>query len=414
MSASTFESLALDERIQSALREIDYQEPTEIQSATIPLALEGRDLMATAQTGTGKTAAFVLPILQRMYQEKDNHPKRILRALILSPTRELAQQIEASVTDYAKYLPFNVLSVVGGLPIQRQIRKLQKGVDVLVATPGRLLDLMKRKEVNLRRVDFFVLDEADRMLDMGFVHDVQDIAKVLKKDRQTFFFSATTSPDVISFSRSLLQNPEKVEAHPPDTVGENIESKVLFVERKDKRDLVAELLQNKAMERVLVFTATKSDASVLAAVLSRKDITADAIHSDKSQKERQRALSDFEEGKTRVLVATDVMARGIDVTNITHVINYDLPHDPENFVHRIGRTARAGTSGVAISFCDLDEVKLLQAIERFTGETLNLDDSHSFHSPLVQTMKNQKNSPFARRGRGGRGSSRSSGRRRIA
>ena len=439
MKTDSFESLAMNPRIVAALKEVGYSEPTEIQAAVIPLAVAGEDILGAAQTGTGKTAAFVLPILERMAlsesenelarepspdsedeaspekqstADKKKRPRRVrhVRALILSPTRELAQQIEANVEAYAKFLPFNVTSVVGGLSIQRQIKQLQKGVDILVATPGRLLDLMYRKQVDLRQVEYFVLDEADRMLDMGFVYDVQDIAKKIPKERQTFFFSATTSGEVESLARVLLDNPQTVAVHPPDTVNENVESQVLFVERRDKRDLVLELVKDPAVTRVLIFTATKSDANVLAAILSRQEIPTAAIHSDKNQRDRQQALRSFDEGKVKVLVATDVMARGIDVEGISHVINYDLPGDPENFVHRIGRTARAGSKGVALSLCDLDEVKALNLIESFIGRELDVNKEHKFHSPFVETMKNRKESPFARR-RSGRGSSQGRGRR---
>jgi ATP-dependent RNA helicase RhlE len=438
MKTDSFESLAMNPRIVAALKEVGYSEPTEIQAAVIPLAVAGEDILGAAQTGTGKTAAFVLPILERMAlsesenelarepssdsdaaaaekssaESKKKKPRRVrhIRALILSPTRELAQQIEANIEAYAKFLPFNVTSVVGGLSIQRQIKQLQKGVDILVATPGRLLDLMYRKQVDLRQVEYFVLDEADRMLDMGFVYDVQDIAKKIPKERQTFFFSATTSGEVESLARVLLDNPQTVAVHPPDTVNENVESQVLFVERRDKRELILELLKNPAMTRTLIFTATKSDANVLAAILSRQDIPTAAIHSDKNQRDRQQALRSFDEGEVKVLVATDVMARGIDVEGISHVINYDLPGDPENFVHRIGRTARAGSKGVALSLCDLDEVKALNLIESFIGRELNVNKEHKFHSPFVETMKNRKESPFARR-RSGRGGSQGRGRR---
>ncbi|NBW40547.1 DEAD/DEAH box helicase [bacterium] len=439
MKTDSFESLSLNPRILAALKEVGYSEPTEIQSAVIPLAIDGQDILGAAQTGTGKTAAFVLPILERMamsesenelergmqaqpsegdaHDQSDSRGKRqkkrrnrFVRALILSPTRELAQQIEENVEAYAKFLPFNVLSVVGGLSIQRQIKQIQKGVDILVATPGRLLDLLYRKQVDLRRVEYFVLDEADRMLDMGFVHDVQDIAKKIPKERQTFFFSATTSGEVGSLARVLLQNPQTVAVHPPDTVNENVESQVLFVERRDKRELILELVRDPEMTRVLIFTATKSDANVLAAILSRQDIATAAIHSDKSQRDRQQALRAFDSGENRVLVATDVMARGIDVEGISHVINYDLPGDPENFVHRIGRTARAGSRGIALSLCDLDEVKALHLIESFIGSTLDVDREHAFHSKFVETMKNRRESPFAKK-RSGRGGSRGRGRR---
>lgn len=411
MQETTFESLALNQSILSALIAAGYETPTEIQAAAIPPVLQGRDLSGTAQTGTGKTAAFVLPILHLLAERvgTDNgrgrhkgHRRRV-RALILSPTRELAQQIEASVKTYGVNLPLKVTSVVGGLSIQQQIRRLQGGVDLLVATPGRLLDLLQRRAVDLRSVDFFVLDEADRMLDMGFVHDVQDIARRLPEDRQTLLFSATTSSAVEQLSRVLLNKPLRVEGHPPDTVVEKIEQHLFYVDRKDKRALVLELLERDQAERALVFTGTKGDSNVLAAVLSRKGFPAVAMHSDKGQRDRQKALREFESGSVRVLVATDVMARGIDVEGITHVINYDLPNDPENFLHRVGRTARAGLTGVAYSFCDLQEVPLLQAIERFIKEPLTLDENHSYHSPIVQAMKNQKTSLFGRRGRRGFG-----------
>ncbi len=420
MTTQSFEDLALDKRILSALDEAGYQEPTEIQSRAIPEVLNGHDLMATARTGTGKTAAFTLPLLQLMIaktgidkkqaaeeqteSDQDSNGRKPgrrikLLTLILSPTRELAQQIESNLEAYAANLPFKTMSVVGGLPIGKQIRKLQKGVDILVATPGRLLDLMQRRAVRLRDVSFFVLDEADRMLDMGFIHDVQDIARELRKERQTLLFSATASPEIQQLSRTLLKDPKHLSVSPPQSVAENITQKLMFVELKNKRALMLELLSDPDIKSALVFTETKSNANVLASMLSQAGIDADAIHSDKNQRVRQQVLSDFEDGKIKVLVATDVMARGIDVDGITHVFNYELPGDPENFVHRIGRTARAGASGVAISLCDLSEVSNLKSIESFSKIELPVDREHKYHSPFVETMKNQKESPFAKRGR---------------
>ena len=410
MTNINFESLALSPEILSALEDTGYTEPTEIQAAAIPLALEGTDLMATAQTGTGKTAAFSIPLLQQLQlshkplketddeqgEQKRRTPKSKVRGLILTPTRELAQQIDDNLKSYGKNLPFNVAVLVGGLSIQKQVRELKKGVDIIVATPGRLLDLMRRKEVNLRAVEFFVLDEADRMLDMGFVHDVRDIERALKKERQTMLFSATTSPQVDQLCTVLLKSPERIAVDPPQSVGENITQRVYFVDTGNKRDLLMEILEKEEVARALVFTETKSNANVVSAVLGRAGIKCDTIHSDKKQKDRQNALKAFDSGDIQVLVATDVVARGIDVDGISHVINFELPKDPENFVHRIGRTARAGATGVALSFCDNTEVGSLRGIENFTGESIEVDDSSQYHSSFVQHMMKQASSPFGR------------------
>lgn len=413
MTENTFESLALSAEILSALQDAGYSKPTDIQQAAIPVALTGKDIMATAQTGTGKTAAFALPLLHVLQQaahkksaastEQSNtttkargRDRTAVRGLILTPTRELAQQIESNLQIYGKNLELRICVLVGGLPITKQIRELNKGVDIIVATPGRLLDLLNRKAVQLNQVDFFVLDEADRMLDMGFVHDVRDIARTLRTKPQTLLFSATTSPQVEQLSSVLLQNPERIAVDPPQSVGDNITQKVYFVDQGNKRDLLIDILSKEEIKRALVFTETKSNANVVAAVLSRAGVNADTIHSDKSQKDRQKALQDFDSGKITVLVATDVMARGIDVDGISHVINFELPRDAENFVHRIGRTARAGATGIALSFCDNTEVGSLRGIENFTGETLEADESHRFHSPFVAHMKKQASTPFGR------------------
>jgi ATP-dependent RNA helicase RhlE len=410
MTENDFEGLALSSEILSALQDAGYSKPTDIQLAAIPVALTGKDIMATAQTGTGKTAAFALPLLYVLQQAglnksaatteqanvKSRGSRTAVRGLILSPTRELAQQIESNLQIYGKNLDLRISVLVGGLPITKQIRELNKGVDIIVATPGRLLDLLNRKAVQLNQVDFFVLDEADRMLDMGFVHDVRDIARALRTKPQTLLFSATTSPQVEQLSSVLLQNPVRIAVDPPQSVGDNITQKVYFVDQGNKRDLLIDILSKEEIKRALVFTETKSNANVVAAVLSRAGLNADTIHSDKSQKDRQKALQDFDSGKITVLVATDVMARGIDVDGISHVINFELPRDAENFVHRIGRTARAGATGIALSFCDNTEVGSLRGIENFTGETLEADESHRFHSPFVAHMKKQASTPFGR------------------
>ncbi|MCB0354036.1 MAG: DEAD/DEAH box helicase [Bdellovibrionales bacterium] len=418
-SPKRFADLGLHASLLTALTKAGYEVPTPIQEQAIPIVLTGADLMATAKTGTGKTAAFSLPLLQKLVEQnekflevkRENLPKASVQALILSPTRELAQQIEESLKTYSTELSVRVLSVVGGLPIQKQIQALKRGVDILVATPGRLLDLLDRKAVHLDKVNYFVLDEADRMLDMGFVHDVRDIARKIRGVHQTLLFSATTSGEVEQLSRVLLNSPQRVSVSSPEAVADNLEQVVCFVDKKNKRPLLFDIVKRESVERALIFTATKSDAEFLATVLTKQDLPAEAMHSDKHQKARQKALDSFANGKVKILVATDVMARGIDVDGISHVINFDLPSDPESYVHRIGRTARAGGSGKAISFCDYEEVKSLQAIERFIKEPLVVDETQPFHSPFVQTMKNQKESPFANKRK--RYSSFSAGKRRA-
>ena len=404
MKNITFENLDLHEDLVRALAEAGYESPTAIQRNAIPEATAGSDLLASAQTGTGKTAAFALPMLNYLcnYQANKQNKKAPVRGLVLTPTRELALQIEENIRIYSKHLPLRVLSVVGGHPIQKQVNSLRRGVDIVIATPGRLIDLLKRNAIRLNKVDVFVLDEADRMLDMGFVFEVKDIARELPSDRQTMLFSATLNDQVHQLARVLLKNPKKIDVHPESTVAENIEQQVFFVDRINKLKLIEEMLQSEKFERTLVFTTTKANANVLANRLSKQGVTAAAIHSDKNQKERQAALKDFDSGKVRILVATDVVARGIDIDGITHVINFDLPTDAESYVHRIGRTARAGASGVAISLCDMDEVAMLKSIERLTENTLDPQLEHRYHSPLVQTLKGRRESPFATRKRGRR------------
>ena len=357
-----------------------YTEPTPIQSQAIPPLLDGRDVLGCAQTGTGKTAAFALPVLQRLAQASSRAGKPVIRALVLTPTRELAAQIGDSFAVYGEYLAAKHTVIFGGVNENPQIRALRGGVDILVATPGRLLDLHGRGFIKLGQVEFFVLDEADRMLDMGFVHDVRRVLAVLPKVRQNLLFSATMPASIVSLAGSFLRDPVHVEVTPQSSTVELVDQYVMFVERTDKTRLLAMLLKEKGTERAIVFTRTKHGANRLARKLDRAAIRCAAIHGNKSQGARNRALDSFRNGTVQVLIATDIAARGIDVDDITHVFNFDLPNIPESYVHRIGRTARAGRSGVAISFCDMTEGEYLRDIESTIGMKLSVDDDHSWHS----------------------------------
>ena len=382
MTSNAFDTLSLSAPILRALSDEGYQQPTDIQQATIPLILEGKDLLATAQTGTGKTAAFALPMLHLLH-ERGNRTQRGIRALILTPTRELALQIDESFRTYGRHLPLRSTVVLGGVSMGAQIKALRRNPDVLVATPGRLMDLMRQGQVRLDRVEFFVLDEADRMLDMGFVQDVRKIASEIPENRQTLLFSATMSSEIAQLAAGILRNPSRVAMTPAAPVANNIAQKVLFVEQTNKYALLSGILKDENAQRVLVFTRTKHRANRIMQQLSRQGVSVDAIHSNKSQSARQRALSAFDRGKIKVLIGTDIVARGIDVENISHVINYELPEDPENYVHRIGRTARAGAAGIALSFCDAAEVPMLRGIERFTRCALPALEDHPFHAPAI-------------------------------
>ncbi len=360
----TFVTLRLMEPILRALRERGYETPTPIQSQAIPHLLKGRDLLGIAQTGTGKTAAFALPILDFLAGDPQPRLPRKPSALVLTPTRELAAQIGESFGDYGRHLDIRHAVVFGGVGQGPQTKSLRRGIDVLVATPGRLIDLMEQGHVDLGAVEIFVLDEADRMLDMGFVNAVRKVLAKLPRERQSLLFSATMPADIMRLAGSILRDPVRVEVTPPATTVDRIAQSVLYVEKKDKRALLAEVLCDPALERVLVFTRTKHGADRVVKHLRGLDESADAIHGNKSQGARERALDGFRTGRVKVLVATDIAARGIDVRDITHVINFDLPNVPESYVHRIGRTARAGRDGTAISFCDQDERENLRAIER--------------------------------------------------
>ena len=381
MNTVTFKQLNLIEPVQRAVREEGYTYPTPIQEAAIPSLLEGRDLLGCAQTGTGKTAAFALPIIQRLSLDPRSPAPRSVRTLILTPTRELAAQIDESFKVYGKHLNIRRAVVFGGVGQYPQVKALSRGVDVLVATPGRLLDLMGQKHLRLDRLEVFVLDEADRMLDMGFIHDVKRVIAALPKKRQSLFFSATVPPEIVRLADSMLTDPVKVSVTPSATTVGRIDQRVMFVSRKDKRDLLNHLLDNPEVSRALVFTRTKHGANKVVRQLEKTRVRADAIHGNKSQTSRTRALESFRSGKIRVLVATDIAARGIDVDGISHVINYDLPNIPESYVHRIGRTARAGAEGIAISFCDKDEAAYLTDIQKLIKTEVAVSEDHPWHIP---------------------------------
>lgn len=374
-----FKELNIIEPILKALEEEGYSTPTPIQAQAIPHILEGLDVLGCAQTGTGKTAAFSIPILQKL-DNTAKHGRKEIKVLILTPTRELAIQIGESFTAYGKHLSLRHTVIFGGVGQKPQTDALTRGIDILIATPGRLLDLINQKYINLKTIDFFVLDEADRMLDMGFIHDIKRILPMLPKQRQTLFFSATMPKEIAALADSILHNPVKVEVSPVSSTVDVIEQHLYLVEKEEKKLLLVELLKDKNKESVLVFSRTKHGADKIAKLLSKEGIGSEAIHGNKSQNARQRALSNFKERKTRVLIATDIAARGIDVDNLSHVINYDLPEVPETYVHRIGRTGRAGREGIALSFCSSDEMPMLKDIQKLIGKQLNRVTDHGFET----------------------------------
>ena len=385
-----FEQLSLIEPILRAVKKEGYLTPTPIQQQSIPIILQGRDLLGCAQTGTGKTAAFAMPILQLLSAAKtQNQAQKKIRALILTPTRELAIQIEESLRNYGIYTGLNQLVIFGGVPQNSQTNALRRGVDILVATPGRLLDLMNQGFVDLRSLEIFVLDEADRMLDMGFVHDVKRIIARIPAKRQTLFFSATMPAEIQKLADTILSNPAKVEVTPVSSTAQTIQQSLYYVGKGDKKSLLNHLLQDASIETALVFTRTKHGADKVTKDLTRAGIPAEAIHGNKSQNARQRALHNFKTRQTRVLVATDIAARGIDVDNLSHVINFDLPNIPETYVHRIGRTGRAGASGIAISFCDHEEKEFLRDINKLIGKTVPVVSEHPFsmNAPSAQPAR---------------------------
>jgi ATP-dependent RNA helicase RhlE len=399
---TTFEELGLAEPLLRAINAENYTEPTPIQAQAIPYLLEGRDLLGIAQTGTGKTAAFALPILHRLAADPVPRKRGAVRALVLTPTRELAVQIVENFRSYGRHLGLRSAVIFGGVGQQPQVDNLSRGLDVLIATPGRLLDLMNQRHANLRDLSILVLDEADRMLDMGFIHDVRKIIATLPKERQTLFFSATMPNDVERLAQSILKEPVRVEVTPPATTVERIDQRVYFVDAGNKNALLADLLKDHTVERALVFTRTKHGADRVVKHIERIGVGTQAIHGNKSQNARQRALNDFRDGKTRVLVATDIAARGIDVDGITHVINFEIPNIPETYVHRIGRTARAGRDGIALSFCDKSEKSYLRDIEKLTRRALTVVNEHSFHGPAAKgEVEDERQERGDRRGHGG-------------
>ena len=367
----TFKELNISKPILKALTNKGYETPTPIQEQAIPVALAGRDLLGIAQTGTGKTAAFAIPIIQNLNQPQTKGKKREIKALILTPTRELAIQIDECFSEYSQYADLYHTVVFGGVNQNPQVEKLRRGVDILIATPGRLLDLIAQKHIRLDHIQHFVLDEADRMLDMGFIHDIRRLLPLLPKCKQTLFFSATMPQEIASLSKSILYRPVKVEVTPVSSAVDTIEQCLYFVEKPQKSDLLSTILKKEQGKSVLVFSRTKHGADKIAKVLNRKGIGCEAIHGNKSQFARQRALTNFKSGKTRVIIATDIAARGIDIVDLEMVINYDLPEVPETYVHRIGRTGRAGRTGVALSFCSQEEKTKVRNIQKLTGKKLN-------------------------------------------
>jgi ATP-dependent RNA helicase RhlE len=381
-----FQSLNIIEPILKSLKEEGYTTPTPIQVQAIPIVLQGTDLMGCAQTGTGKTAAFAVPILQLLSATKTFDRKRKIRSLIITPTRELAIQIAESFKTYGRYTGLTCMVVFGGVKQNPQTTELQRGVDILVATPGRLLDLMSQGFITLRDVEFFVLDEADRMLDMGFIHDVKKIIAALPQKRQSLFFSATMPQEIVKLAGTILHNPLKVEVTPSATTVETTKQYVFFVDKGNKNALLVDVLQDKNIKTALVFTRTKHGADKVVRILEKNRISAEAIHGNKAQNARQRALTNFKARSTRVLVATDIAARGIDVDDLEFVINFEIPNISETYVHRIGRTGRAGAKGTSLSFCDAEEKPWLKDIEKLIGKKILVIDDHPFplmdHNPV--------------------------------
>lgn len=409
---TSFAELNLAEPIQRALADEGYVTPTPIQAGAIPHLLEGRDLLGLAQTGTGKTAAFALPILNYLLNNPRRAPAKGARVLVLAPTRELAAQIDDSFKAYARHMRLKHTVIFGGVGQGRQVDAMRNGVDVLTAAPGRLLDLINQGHIDLASLEVLVLDEADRMLDMGFIRDIRKIIALLPEKRQTLLFSATMPPSINDLAQSLLRDPARVEVTPPSSTVDRIRQAVMFVDSENKKDAVLLLVDNPKVVRAVVFTLMKHEANKVAEFLNKNGITAEAIHGNKSQGARERAMSGFRSGSVKVLVATDIAARGIDVDDVTHVFNYDLPNVPESYVHRIGRTARAGRDGWAVSLCDSEQRAWLRDIEKAIGKQVAVVSDHPYHSEAAQnsTMRppvlggggrGRNNGP--RRGGGGQG-----------
>lgn len=397
-SSPSFQSLEIIEPILKAVTEEGYTSPTPIQVQSIPIVLKGSDLLGCAQTGTGKTAAFAIPILQLLNNGKSNDKKRKIRSLILTPTRELAIQIAESFRAYGRHTRLNCTVLFGGVGQNPQVTALQNGTDIVIATPGRLLDLMNQGYLNLHEIEIFVLDEADRMLDMGFIHDVKKILTHLPKKRQSLFFSATMPQEIIKLANSILHNPEKVSVTPVSSTVDIIQQYVYFVDKVNKNSLLVEILKDRSINTALVFTRTKHGADKVVKTLIKHDIKAEAIHGNKSQNARQRALSNFKAQSTRVLVATDIAARGIDVDDLEYVINFEMSNIPETYVHRIGRTGRAGAKGTAYSFCDAEEKEYLRDVEKLIAKKIPVIENHPFplrdHNPVKAPKQQQGRKNF--------------------
>jgi superfamily II DNA/RNA helicase len=386
---NSFNEFGLAEPILRALAEEKYVTPTPIQAQTIPLALAQRDVVGIAQTGTGKTAAFALPILHHIITNRRRPERKACRVLVLSPTRELSGQISDSFSTYGRHIrPLAVALAIGGVPINRQVRAMSHGAEVLVATPGRLLDLVQQRAVRLDQIEVLVLDEADRMLDMGFIHDIRRIVAMLPKERQTLFFSATMPQEITQLAGQMLRDPAKVSVTPQATTAERVSQRVILTDKAAKPALLLETLKTETIDRVLVFTRTKHGADKVVRGLQKAGLGAEAIHGNKSQNQRERVLAAFRSGSLRTLVATDIAARGIDVDGVSHVVNYDLPNVPESYVHRIGRTARAGAEGTAISFCDHEETAYLRDIERLIRMSIPSTDRRSGPRPAHRPAAN--------------------------
>ena len=382
---SSFDDLGLCEQVLQATQELGYETPTPIQAQAIPKVLAGQDVLGVAQTGTGKTAAFSLPMINRLHLERYSGQQRPIRGLILTPTRELAAQIEENIIGYTKHVKLFSVTLFGGVSQHGQVQKLRRGVDIVVATPGRLLDLQEQGFVNLNHLQYFVLDEADTMMDMGFIHDLRRIIKHLPRDRQSLFFSATMPPNILEFASTMLRDPERVEVAPESTAAETVNQSLLFVNQGDKRDLLVHLLKQEEVETALVFTRTKYGADKVVRFLNRSKIKAEAIHGNKTQPQRERAMKAFKSGKLNVLVATDIAARGIDVSGVSHVINYEIPNISETYVHRIGRTGRAGASGVAWSLVNEDdERKHMADIQRLMDRKVPVMTDQPWHNGLEE------------------------------
>ncbi len=400
-----FKDLDLIEPILKAVEKKGYTNPTPIQEQSIPPILDGRDVLGAAQTGTGKTASFAIPTLQILSREQElGNTSKAIKSLILTPTRELAIQIQENFDEYGANLKLKNTVIFGWVSQHSQVKKLEAGVDILVATPGRLLDLINQWYIDLKSIEILILDEADRMLDMWFIHDVRKVLALVPQKRQTLFFSATMPKEISHLADEILDNPVKIEVTPVSSTAEKVSQAVFFVKKSDKKNLLSMVLQNKKMEQVLVFARTKHGSDRVVRELRKDNIMAEAIHGNKSQNARQRALANFKSGKTQVLVATDIAARGIDIDELMFVVNYDLPNEPESYVHRIGRTGRAGNDGVAISFCDEEEFEYLLDIEKLTGQKIRRMDKHPYHisitAPLTKAQKRQKNREKEERKRG--------------